>query len=80
MTALIVDEPRLHAVGGRETQDWWAGFRGIALAGRVHDRRTSPDGCVLDILPTAKAGGFPPRPAPHPRKEWSVLQRQQRQG
>ena len=37
-------------------------------------------GLDVDVLPTAKAGGFPPRPAPSPRKEQGVLRRQQRQG
>ena len=39
-----------------------------------------PDCATVDTLPTAKAGGFPPQPAPCPRKEQDVLRRQQRQG
>lgn len=70
MIALIVDEPRLHAVGTPDAQGWWAEFRRIALAGRLRDIQASADGCVREIrcsdnadarhlLRVMMANGFP---------------------
>lgn len=49
MSALIVDEPRLHDVGTPTARGWWAAFRGMCLTDRCRDLQATPTGCVREI-------------------------------